>query len=67
MHGTIVEIGASAYDESPIDLLEIIAMIARVGLRCRRILTLRCEAAGQPVTITFVRDEFLDKHTDEDV
>jgi hypothetical protein len=43
------------------------AIIPRVGLRCRRILTLRREAAGQPVTMTFVRDEFLDKQTAEDV
>jgi len=43
------------------------AMIPRVGLRYRWILTLRGEAAGQPVTMTFVRNEFLDKQTAEDV
>ena len=36
-------------------------MIPRVGRRCRRILTLRSEAAGQPITMTFVPNEFLDK------
>ena len=43
------------------------AMIPRVGLRCRRILRLRSEAAAQPTTMTFVRNEFLDKRTAEDV
>ncbi len=43
------------------------AMIPRVGLRWRRILTLRSEGAGQRITMTFVRDEFLDKRTAEDV
>jgi hypothetical protein len=47
-------------------LPEITAMIPRIGLRCCRILTCS-EAAGQPVTMTFVRDEFLDKRTAEDV
>jgi len=42
-------------------------MIPRVGLRWRRILTLRSEGAGQRITMTFVRDEFLDKRTAEDV
>jgi len=42
-------------------------MIPRVGLRCRRILALRSEVARQPATMTFVRDEFLDKRTAEDV
>ena len=41
-------------------------MIPRVGLRCRRILTLRSEAAGQ--AITNLRSlEFLDKDIVEDV
>ncbi len=42
-------------------------MIPRIGLRCRRIRTLRSEAAGQAITMTFVRYEFLDKQTPEDV
>jgi hypothetical protein len=43
------------------------AMIPRVGLRCRRIRTLCSEAAGQAITMTFVRDEFLDRQTAENV
>ena len=48
-------------------LVEIIAMIARVELRWRRILILRSEGAGKAITMTFVRDEFLDKPTAENV
>ena len=63
-----MEIGASVVRRKSNRFLpEITAMIPRIGLRCRRILTLRSEAAGQAITMTFVRDEFLDKRTAEDV
>jgi hypothetical protein len=41
------------------------AMIPRVGLRCRRILPLRSEVAGQAITNPSLA--FLDKDTVEDV